>query len=215
MAPRNVVVLSNNSFVRIAINELLICISIKNLDCDGNIAIIDSGSFTCIEDIVLPIPLCYIVFLHPIHSKTELFSKIINDFPTSFIPVKARVDYFITHMNNVLLQVRRRVGCAFWSPPNIANCFTEREEELFRHYLAGENPKVLSKSLGLSIKTVQCYYSTVVKKGYKKLDIPGYNYIRLYIGWSSVIERYILDYESQKKCIFCPAKKNIRVPSII
>lgn len=214
MAPKNIVVLSKNSFVHVAINEMLNFISFEDLDCDGNIAIIDSGSFTCIEDIVLPVPLCYILILHPTHSKTELLSKIINNFPTSFVPIKARIDYFMAHMNNVLLQVRRRVGCAYWSPPYIANCFTEREEELFRNYIAGANPRILSKSMGLPVKTVQSYYSIVVKKAYKKLDVSGYNYIKLYIGWDSVIERYVSDYEKKKQCIFCPAKRKFRETSI-
>lgn len=208
----NLIVLSENAFFHLAIKEIQKSLIVKSLECDGHIAIIDAGSLSSPETLTLPVPLCKVVVIYPGKGKENLLSRIGQHFPVSFVSAKASQDMLLAHINNILLQTHRRLGCGSCISERYVEHFTPKQKRIFELYMSGFNSVTVARKMNITLKTAQTYYSAVTRKAFERLDVEVFNGVKFYLSWGEMMSRYFSEYESKKKCINCPVK-NRHLPS--
>lgn len=209
---KNYFIISNNNYLHIALKEVLSTVSVRDLGCDGYVVIIDPGSLTEKNTITLPLPTCHVVVLVPQNSKINFASHMNADMPITFLPLRAEFGFYLAAFNNLLLEIRRRMGCVFWESPYINKCFTKKQLQIFNHFITGESSIKVAHILQMPHKSIQNYFSAVAKKTCHRLDIQHLNFLRFCREWGSLSDLYKENLAEKTDVIQCPTggvmKKN-------
>lgn len=165
---------SDNAYFQNSLNILIEnSLYLNDTACCGNVVIIDTGNIAEVEEIIWPEPVCHIVFVISREAHMSFLSSFEWNVSVSYISSKCNPDEFVSEINFVMLNLKRRITCKAFYNTVTNGSLSERELEMTKNFMHGKTIDKISKKFNLNHKTVANYRSAILAKSFGKLDIKG------------------------------------------
>lgn len=166
-------IFSDNVFFHKSINAIISEKHLLHFKSCGKIAVIDAGCFTGLNDLIIAMPVCHIIFVLSRREHMALLSSFEWGVPVSYVSEKCSPDYLGAFMYIKLRELQRRKFCKAFYNNAVYHALTEKELTITTFILQGKSLDYIAKQLSISHHSAANYRTKVICKSFKKLDIKG------------------------------------------